>query len=469
MHTPRTVSLMLLAAALGSCASYDPVPLPGAEVVQEAAAAREDVPWGAESPLTLRAAAEWMRDHGPAMAPLMARYSAELAVARIPTPWPNPVLEAGPLYGFGEDVNSRKWQPFAGLQVPVPMGGRLATADEVNRLRAEHARVAALTGFWEQLLELRDAWAALAVARRELDALDDAHRAAADAVVTYERMAAAGSLGSVEVSAARLELARVRLDAGGARDRVADAELRLASLLGCSAAVLAHADLVLPDRGGDAPPAGALQATLHERHPELLRIHADYALAEAQLQHELSLQYPDLVLGGSLQGDPGERKTVAGLTLGIDVPVFDRNQPGIARALERRQAVRTEYESAALLAVGELQSAHAALLRAEQSLQVAAGELLPAAEAQLRATEDAARAGLVDAREVLLARSNLRHARVRALQSELAVQQAWVRLERAAGMPLRDGSKVPPAPSLLRQGADVGTVAGSRLKTEVRG
>lgn len=469
MHAPRTVSLLFLAAASCSYASHQPVPLPTAAVVEAAAAGREDVPWNEQAPLTLRAAADWMREHGPAMTPLLARYTTELAVARVPTPWPNPVLEAGPLYGFGDDVNSRNWQPFGGLQVPLPVGGRLATANEVNRMRADHARVEALSGWWEQLLALRDAWAALVLARQELGAQQEAGRAAEESMAMFERMAAAGSLGSVELGAARLELARIRLDVLAAADHAAAAEQQLSALLGCSTAKLAYVDAALPARAGDPPALAALRTTLHERQPSLLRMQAEYALAEAQLQHELALQYPDLVLGGSLQGDPGDRKTVAGLTLGIDLPIFDRNQQGIARALERRETVRAEYEAAASLALGELQAAHEALARAEQASELAAAELLPAAERQLAATERASLAGLVDGRDVLLARAQLRQARIRALQAQLAVQRAWVRLERAAGMPLRDMASVPKAPALLLQGAGGANDMDSKATTEVRG
>lgn len=469
MQTPRSVFLPFLLAASCSYASHEPVPLPAAAVVEAAARGREDVPWNEQAPLTLRGAAEWMREHGPALAPLLARFSTELAVARVPTPWPNPVLEAGPLYGFGDDVTSRSWQPFGGLKVPLPVGGRLATADEVNRMRAEHARVEAMSGWWGQLLELRDAWAALVLARQELGAQQDAGRAAEAAMATFEAMARAGTLGSVELGAARLELARIRLDELTAADRTAAAEQRLAALLGCSVAVLAHVDAALPARAGDPPPLAALRATLHERQPQLLRLQADYALAEAQLQHEMSLQYPDLVLGGSLQGDPGERKTVAGLTLGVDLPLFDRNQQGIARALERRETVRAEYEAAASLAVGELEAAHQGLARAEQAAGLAAAGLLPAAEQQLQATERAALAGLVDGRDVLLARAQLRQARIRVLQAQLAAQEAWVRLERAAGMPLRDMASIPKAPDLLMQGDGEVQDKDSLETTEVRG
>lgn len=469
MQTPRTISLLFLAAASCSYASHEPVPLPTAAVVEAAAAGREDVPWGEQAPLTLRGAAEWLREHGPAMAPLLARYTTELAVARVPTPWPNPVLEAGPLYGFGDDVPSRKWQPFGGLQVPVPTGGRLATADEVNRMRADHARVEALSSWWEQLLALRDAWAGLVLARRELGAQQEASRAAEEAMAMFEKMAAAGSLGSVELGAARLELARIRLDELAAADQAAAAEQQLSALLGCSTAKLAHVDAALPERAGDPPTLVALRATLHERQPSLLRLQAEYAVAEAQLQHELALQYPDLVLGGSLQGDPGDRKTVAGLTLGIDLPIFDRNQQGIARALERRETVRAEYEAAASLALGELQAAHEALARSEQASQLAVAELLPAAERQLQATERASLAGLVDGRDVLLARAQLRQARIRVLQAQLAAQRAWVRLERAAGMPLRDMASVPKAPALLLQGTGEVKDNDSKGTTEVRG
>ena len=60
-------------------------------------------------------------------------------------------------------------------------------------------------------------------------------------------------------------------------------------------------------------------------------------VVERQLHLEITEQYPDPTFGSSLGGEAGERKRTLGLSLGIEIPLFDRNQQVIAEAKSREK------------------------------------------------------------------------------------------------------------------------------------
>ena len=73
-------------------------------------------------------------------------------------------------------------------------------------------------------------------------------------------------------------------------------------------------------------------------HPEVQAALAQWEASEADLRTEIRRQYPDLELGPAFDREEGENKL--GLTLGLRLPLWNRNRAAIATAEGNREVAR---------------------------------------------------------------------------------------------------------------------------------
>jgi len=457
-HPASSATLSItLALSLSSCAthSYAPDPLL-ADNFDAFSAHREDVgSTEASAPpgeLSLGKAADWLRTRGPRVKEAIAAYRTALAKAGVPTPWPNPGLSIGPEFGWGSDVAVNKVVPFASLGFTIPLGGRLGRQDDVNFALAQFARAEALATFRELYLDLRARYVRLAVAQRREAVRGTVLEAAQASLAAANDLVDAGAATALDVSLFQLEYARERSRVLGAELDVAGAASDLSDLV----AVSPWRFGVLPEDALPAPPLEVpaladLRELVAREHPGLFRTRAEYEVAERQLHLEIAEQYPDLTLGPSFGGEVGERKTILGLSLGIELPIFDRNQQAIAEATQRREEIRTKYESAAHRVLTAIERARATLVLAAAQHRVLRDEVLPAASANIEIAKQSLAAGVAGALQLLDAERSFRQVQIEVLEARLAEQLAWSNLEKAVGFPLLEfrsdpnaGGRTPP-------------------------
>lgn len=389
-------------------------------------------------PFTLQCAADWLRSHGPDVQDALAEYRTALALARIDTPLPNPGLEIGPQFGFGPDLGTvNRVTPFGSIGFTIPLGKRLRRQSELNRAMAEVARVQAQARFRELYLDLRSRYAELAVARTRLALRRQIAASAAQSLEAGRKLIQAGQAAALDVALFELEHQRALAEELDAERESVEVEGALSTLLGVHFERFA----VLPDPALPVlPPALPEYAQLREgligNHTALARLRAQYEAAERALRLEIARQFPDLQIGTGWENEVGERKTVIGLTLGIELPLFDRNQQGIAEATKRREEVRVKYEAEARRALAELERAHRDLLLARRSAEIVRGKILPLAQQNVDLARQAIDTGSASALHLLEADRSLRISRVESLESAMAEIQAWVAVERAIGLPL---------------------------------
>lgn len=440
---PRSATQLVVATlALAGCTfhSYEADPLPPHQV--DALAAQREAP-EQEDPdapppeLTLRRAIEWLRTRGPRMRETIAAYYTALARAGVPTPWPNPVLTAGPEFGFGSAVDGNEVVPFASLGLTIPLSGRLGRQDELNEAVAQAARADALATFRELYLDLRARYVQLAVSQQR-EAVRGSVLAAAEASLTAtQQLVAAGAATALDVSLFRLEHAREKSRALTARIEVTNAASDLSDLVAVSPGRLGVVpDSALPATPAMQPEPARLRELIEKEHPELLRVRAEYEVAERRLHLEITKQYPDLTFGSSFRGEAGERKTILGLSLGIELPVFDRNQQAIAEAIKQREEVRARYETTAHRVLSAVERASATLRMAAEQHRILRDEVLPAATANVEIAQQSIAAGSASALQLLDAERSLRQVQLEVLEARLSEQLAWSDLEKAVGFPL---------------------------------
>jgi CRISPR system Cascade subunit CasA len=392
----------------------------------------------AKALFTFPRAAELMGRHSPALKEVAAEHKTALALAKVKTPLPNPSLALGPEYGFGPDVaKDYRWQPFGSLGFAIPTGKRLRRQDELNRLNAEQARAEVQVRHRELYLGLRRLYAEWVLSHSRLEVRRELAAASDKSLELSRKLEQGGKTTALELGLLELEAARVKAE-------VLDVESEIAGEAGeLSLAVGVHADHflplpapALPEVPGALPDLKELHARLTANHPELARLRARYEVAEGELRLEIAKQYPDLQLGPSAGREVGEGKTVFGLTLGIELPVFDRNQQGIATASQRREEIRARYEAAANRALASLERAWQKVRVATEKRKLVETGLLPKAQANLDLARKALDAGATDALHFLEAQRGQRATVIEALDAQSSLWAAWVELESSVGCPL---------------------------------
>lgn len=452
----RSTLFVVGACVLTSCVAYEPRPLDPEATVAAVDRKRSEPPKAADqdegSRLTLARAAAWMRDLGPGVREAVAAYRTALARAEISSPLPNPRLEVGPQFGFGSDITTRRLGAFGSLGVTIPLGDRLQRVDDLDRVRAEVARVAGIARHRELYLELRRRWIAVIAAQITLEARTELVESADRSVDAARRRVEAGDATALDVALFEIELGRSRAEQVAAAAEASRAAFTLAELVGVQRDAMGALDTSLPDCSGRHDDVAALKQELTLQHPELARLRAAYEEAEAHLRLEIAKQYPDLILGPSIDKDTGESKTMLGLALGIELPLFDRNQKAIAEAERRREEARVRYEAAASRALAALERASAMITIAKTHHQRLETDVLPSAQRSVGLSRRALAAGSGDALKALEAERAFRRVQIEVSDAKLAIIRAWIELEIAVGRPLVDfptgASKVTPPDGL---------------------
>jgi outer membrane protein, heavy metal efflux system len=446
------VSMLLV---LTGCEKYNAKPLnTGRQIL---ASPVDGVPSTENQPITFVRAAELMRVHSPDLKEVGAEYQAKLALAQVKTPLPNPAFEAGPNYAFGPDVsNLYRLQPFASIGFSIPTGKRLKRQDELNRANADLAYAEAAIRYRELYLQLRETYSEFTLAQRRIELRRSISASAGQSSTVSRKMIEAGIASALDVGLIELEQVRLQTEELTARSSLQQAKTQFAALLGISTFHLQpppqDAIGVLPTA---LPELSELKQVLLNNHPELARIRAKYEVSERALHLEIARQYPDFHIGPNFMRETGEKKTSLGLTLGIELPLFDRNQQGVATAKGDRDAVRIRYEVAANRALTELERAYQDYLFAMEKLKLLTEKVLPKAQSNIETARKSLEAGMTDALKFLETERGQRAVQLEALETELSLRRAWVDLEKAVGYPLQlfPGESVQSQPSAI-QGAN---------------
>jgi outer membrane protein TolC len=250
-------------------------------------------------------------------------------------------------------------------------------------------------------------------------------------------MVDAGVATAFDVALFRLEEARERSRLVSASLVAANAGSDLSELLAVPVARLGELrEDALPELPDEVPPMPALQELVVGEHAGLLRLRAQHEVAERRLHLEVMRQYPDLTIGTGFGGEPGERQTRLGLTFGITLPLFDRNQHAIAAAMREREAARVRYFSAVQDILTAVERAQLELALAIEHHRILRDEVVPAAEANLAIARVSVEAGSAGGLELLDAQRSLRQVQIEVLEALLGEHLAWGRLEQSVGYPL---------------------------------
>ncbi len=163
---PATTILLLLTQG---CVNYEPAPFDPEAVLARELEQRSAAPAGRS--LTLAEAVASMRARNPRLREAWAAYATDAAVARTPTPLPNPSLSVGPLFLEGAEIlGSSRYGVEAALGWTVLLSGTREIKDDLNEARAFASFLVAAGGEREEYLRLRADLATLAFLSHRLSA-----------------------------------------------------------------------------------------------------------------------------------------------------------------------------------------------------------------------------------------------------------------------------------------------------------
>lgn len=320
-----------------------------------------DEPWPPrELDLALLTLAAWC--FRPELAVARAEVAAaEAKVETAGTP-ANPALTLTP--GRVPGGTPSAWFFAASLDFVIPTAGKLGKREAIASQEVELAALDAAVSAWRLYAGVRDALIdaefaerALAMARRELELRGEL-------LEWIDARLRAGAASATERLAFAIEADRARFAVSEAQAALSGAWARLAAACGLASAELEGRTLVAPEPWVDLD-ASPDELGLLDRL-DLLRGLAEYERAERALELELAKQVPDLTLGPGYEYDQGTRKYL--LDLGLELPLFDRNQGPIAEAVAQRAAVAARFEELESQALGAIDLARAELAASEARL-----------------------------------------------------------------------------------------------------
>ena len=346
---------------------------------------------------------------------------------------PNPNASFTP--GFNT-TTPPPWILGLAFDIPIETGGkrghRLARAEHL----ADAARLDLVTTAWQVRSRVRRSLLGLHAASETETLLTSQQSIQTEAVRLLEAQLQAGAISPFEVTQSRIALRQTSLAVLDAQRQASTARISLAGSLGVPPSALDHVTLSFDDfraPPGDLPDADAKRQALLNR-ADLRSALAEYAATQSALQLEVAKQYPDIHLGPGYQLDQTDNKWTLGLAVAL--PLFDRNEGGIAEAEARRTESAARFLALQARVITEIEAAatsyHAAVAKG-QALEALRRDLttqLAIAQGMLQAGE-ISRVELVQ-RQIELSSVSLAH-----LNALVAVQESIGALEDALQSPAK--------------------------------
>jgi len=286
--------------------------------------------------------------------------------------------------------------------------------------------------------DARQRWLAV-LAAKQVANLFDAEKALRDrAVQIVQERRRLGEANELEVAASRLEAAEVGREARRAEGELATARCELNRVLGLPPdyeLILSDIDKPLHVVLFNDPADDDLDQRLLSGRYELKAKQSAYQKSERELRLAILRQYPKVKIGPSFGTEP-EGTNYLGVGASIELPIFDRNQGGIAEAEAVRKTARAEYISLLHKLRADAFDARDQLRRARAEVDEQERTVLPLIRQNEQLFEAAYRARELSIVEWGIAQQRNLKSRRDYLDTLIRYRQKLIELETALGSPL---------------------------------
>lgn len=241
-----------------------------------------------------------------------------------------------------------------------------------------------------------------------------------------------GDMTIIDLSAAHASFEKVRLSVIAIEQNLEQERLALNLALGFSPdqAVQLQPNIGMPD-SALIPPLAQLTDGLENSRLDLLALKMGYQSQDERLRSAVLGQFPKISIGFAEARD-NTNVISSGLTLGISLPIFDRNQGKIAIELATRQQLFDEYMARLFEARSTLARSYANIEWIQRQID-ATRQYLPTLKDLVQTYYQALLEGNADVLTYYNARDQLIAERIALLKLQMQLVDQWIALEIATG------------------------------------
>jgi outer membrane protein, heavy metal efflux system len=350
------------------------------------AVVRAQAPAGPEqTPITLAQLEQLAIENNPTARAAQAGIDAARGRIRQAGAWPNPTI------GYtGEEITNRTVDPRGEhgffVEQMIPLGGKLRLSRDVFERALDEA--AARNDLQRQRIvsSVRSLFYQVLTAERRIEVHQRLTVLGNEATMVTAQLFNVGAADRPDYLESEIERRRVQLELNAARNQVFAVRQQLAAIAGrpeiAARPLRGSIDDAIPELERDA----TFQALI-ERSPQMRAAKAAVARAQALTARARRETYPDLFLrGGAAYNrehgeDTGQPIGWEGqLEAGMSIPLFNRNQGGIAAARAEETRAQAEVARLELSLRANAAAEFAEYLTALRSAESFRGEILPRAE-----------------------------------------------------------------------------------------
>jgi cobalt-zinc-cadmium efflux system outer membrane protein len=340
-------------------------------------------------PLTLAALEQLALANNPTMAGAQAAVDAARGRARQAGAWPNPTV------GFsGEELTPRRTDPRGEhgffVEQTIPLGGKRGLSRDVFERAAESALAGVDLQRQRIVSSARRLFYQTLTAERRVEVHERLATLVSDAVGVTAQLFNVGAADRPDFLETEVEAARVQLELNAARNEVFALRQQLAAVAGsldvASRPLSGSVDELIPEMERDS----TIRAIVEES-PQMRAVRTSVARARALTALARRETFPDLFIRGGAAYNR-ERGDVTGQPIGweglaevgISVPLFDRNQGGIAAARADETRAESEVRRLELSLRAAAAAQFATYLTAIRGMELYRTGILPRAEEAYR-------------------------------------------------------------------------------------
>jgi cobalt-zinc-cadmium efflux system outer membrane protein len=338
-----------------------------------------------QTSVTLAELEQLALESNPTMRAAQAAIDAARGRARQAGAWPNPIVGYAAEEITTRGVDPRGEQGFFVEQV-IPLGGKLRLSRAVFERVADEADARAELQRRRIISSVRTLFYQLLTAERRIEVHERLSVLGSEATGVTAQLFNVGAADRPDFLESEIETRRVQLELNAARNQVFALRQQLAAVVGrpdiVTRPVAGSIDSAVPELERDA----ILQA-LVDQSPQVRTARAGIARAQAVTALARRQESPDLFLrgGAAYNRERGEdtRQPIGWegqFEAGISIPLFNRNQGGIAAARADETAAESELARLELAVRAQAAIEFANYLTALRSAESFRADILPRAE-----------------------------------------------------------------------------------------
>jgi cobalt-zinc-cadmium efflux system outer membrane protein len=350
--------------------------------------------------------------------------------------FPNPVLSVGTLGAFGQGQTlTRTGQVYPQIQQLFEMAGKRGYRMESAGFGARSAEANFEDAIRQLTFTVKDAYYRVQLAQRRL-ALAEENRD------RFSRILEVNTIRFKKGYIAEVDLIRIRLQVVDFQSQIiqaiqdgnqARADLRVLLGLSPSVEVLLTTEL---DYHLVEPDIVALRRLALDTRPDIRMKRLTQSQRMADLRLAKAYRIPDITAGAgiALQGPQGpDNQQQLGFSLGVPLPLFNRNQGGIAQAEVSTQVADADLQKAIVQVENDVEIAYRNLLESRRLVETYRGGVLEDARLTLTIVEKAYERGGATILDLLDAARTSRTIQQNYIETLFNYQRNLFLLENAVG------------------------------------